>query len=138
MDTLLRDSWAAWLSTGFKWDYFGTVTFREALPPGRGETVINSIAKTLKRHGMGIAFIGMEKHVSRFLHAHFLYQSRPALHEPAHAIWKDLYDTYGYSRVEEIRDPTEAARYVTKYCVKSLADYGFFQHNLRTERESSR
>jgi hypothetical protein len=135
MNSENRDAWASWLSGSFKWDYFGTVTFRNPLPRHRGESVINSIGKTLKRHGMGAGFIGMELHQSRFLHAHFLYQGRPTLIEPKYAIWRDLYDTYGYSRVEDIRDPGEAARYVTKYCVKALADYQFFTHNPRLERE---
>jgi hypothetical protein len=138
VDSEIRDAWAAWLSGSFKWDYFGTVTFREPLPRHRGEAVLNSIGKTLKRHGMGIGFLGMELHASRFLHCHFLYLSRPTMLEPKSAIWRDLFDTYGYSRVEDIRDPHEAARYVTKYCVKALADYAFFRHNARTERESSR
>lgn len=126
MDTGLRHEWASWLSQ-YTWDYFLTVTFREPLPRHRGASVLNAIVKTLTRVGANpnLLFLGMELHQSRFLHCHGLLQGRMDGFGlmPARKIWRELFKTYGYSRVEKIRDQEDAARYVTKYCVKALADY---------------
>lgn len=126
MQTELRHEWADWLAR-YTWDYFLTVTFREPLPRHRGASVLNSIAKTVRRTvgNMDMLFLGMEMHASRFLHCHGLYKRRMDGYglTPASVLWRELFKTYGYSRVEVIRDPKDAASYVTKYCVKGLAEY---------------
>jgi len=126
MDTGLRHEWASWLSQ-YTWDYFITVTFREPLPRHRGASVLNSIVKSINRCGANpdLLFLGMEPHLSTFLHCHGLFKRRMDGYGlmPAKKIWWKLFQVYGYSKVEVIRSQEDASRYVTKYCVKALADY---------------
>lgn len=126
MDSEIKAAFAEWLGR-YHWDYFLTVTFREPLPPHRGQNVLNSIARTIKRVAgePRMLFLGMEQHTSSFLHCHGLYMRKMGNGGLiyAHQLWKPLFDTYGYSRVEEVRSQSDAAKYVTKYCVKALADY---------------
>lgn len=126
---------AAWLS-GFEWDWFLTVTFREPLPRNRGDSVLNSIGKTLLRHNPSLIFLGMEEHASTYLHCHGLFQSRLVDGRvPSSTIWNDLFQTYGFSRVEPIRSQHKAARYVTKYCVKALASYTILTPDSKAKGE---
>jgi len=64
MDEELRGAWANWLA-GMEWDYFLTVTFREPLPRHRGESVLHSLAMTLRKRFQPQAFfLGTEPHLS--------------------------------------------------------------------------
>jgi len=130
VDDDLRKAWAEYLGS-LPWDYFLTVTFREPLPPHRGEAVLNSIERTLVSwQNPAMLFLGMELHVSRFLHLHGLYLTQrrwPNLgympEDSTVSIWKALFKVFGRTRVELIRSPAEAAMYVSKYCVKDLEAY---------------
>jgi len=127
MDTGLRHEYAEWLGS-LPWSYFITVTFRWPVHRQHAPGILNSVAKSLKKWQPHMVFLGAEEHQSRYLHLHGLMCNRLYDHKPgpvplAAVVWEDLFKTFGYSRVELIRDTGDAARYVTKYCVKALAEY---------------
>lgn len=127
MDLELKNAWAEWLASQ-PWSYFITVTFRDALPRHRAGSTLNAISKSLEVFQFHRVFLGMEQHASTYLHCHGLVCNRLRNHRPisaplASVVWERLFDTYGFSRVEVVRDAVDASKYVTKYCVKGLADY---------------
>jgi len=130
VDDELRKTWAEFLGS-MPWDYFLTVTFREELPLHRAESVLNSIEQTLVRwHNPAMLFLGMELHVSRFLHLHGLYRAKrrfPASDymalDSTRDLWRSIFKVYGRSKVELIRSRADASMYVSKYCVKATEAY---------------
>jgi len=130
VDDALRASWAQFLES-LEWDYFLTVTFRDALPAHRADSVLNAIERTLvARCAPDAMFLGMELHVSRFLHCHGLYRTKrkfPSLgylaEDSTSWLTEVLFRTFGRSKVEIIRSPADTAKYVTKYCIKAVEAY---------------
>ena len=134
MNVDLKLEWADWL-TSLPWDYFLTITFRAPVPGHRSDSVLNAIGKHLcARHKPEMVFLGAEAHLSQAIHFHGLYKSTtPATFQPewwwklcGSEVWRTLFETYGRSKVELVRDQSRVSAYVSKYCVKEIGSYGVY------------
>ncbi len=127
MNTELRDAWIGWLCSQ-PWSYFLTVTFKEPVHRHRAISTLYFLRRSLNEFQPHCVFLGAEEHVSRYLHIHGLMCNRLTLGKPGNgpaaiAVWDKLRRVYGRTKVEVVRDAEDAVRYVTKYCVKGLAEY---------------
>jgi len=136
VDKELEKAWADWL-TEQHWDYFLTITFREPVPKHRAMNTLYFCQRTLLKFKPESLFLGAEAHLSTYMHIHGLYRQGPQpvgtwellrnkdLPKP-NQIFKQLFEVYGRTKVEVPRSQEHVAKYVTKYCVKALADFSFF------------
>lgn len=126
-ETPLGIEWLSWLS-GYPWDWFLTITFRDMIPMRRQESVLHAVGETLcHSHVVDRLFLISEAHKSQTLHLHGLYASGAAdFVKPLQKsdVWRVLYDRFGRSKVENPRVATDVSRYVTKYCLK---DGGYYE-----------
>lgn len=144
MDLVLRDGWREFLSS-LEWDFFLTFTFRDFVPKHRGLNTLYFVERSLKRFAPHHIFLGLEEHLSGYMHMHGLYRQCettplgqgesmaiadksyvPAAREHSTSIFQNLFQTYGRCKIEIPRSHDDVVEYVTKYATKNLADYSFF------------
>jgi len=137
VDLELKQAWSGWLSEQV-WDFFITITFREPVARHRGLSTLYFCERTLRRFNPERLFLGLEEHVSTYMHIHGLYRigaNQPRLSagysssvksDLSADIFRTLVDTYGRSRVDSPRSQDDVVQYVTKYATKNLADYSVY------------
>ena len=122
----VQDGWSTYLGR-WTWNYFITVTFREARLPHKADRTLRSIAGVIKQHSDGNLFLGTELHLNRTLHVHGLFSPKGSTDDiqkhTADQVWGDLYDKFGRSQVRKVRENQAVSDYVSKYVTKGLTEW---------------
>lgn len=126
-----RYALSEWLQ-GFPWVYFLTVTFRWWARPEQSQQHFEYIRRALAWSHPDRLFLGAELHIKGDLHVHGLLGYGPGAHVDgfgyprATDIWAPLFERFGRSKVETVRDKLAVTAYCTKYVTKELTDYNIW------------
>lgn len=118
----LQEAWVAFLRQ-WDWEWFCTLTFREAVHPEAAAQRFDGFAARMNRvvygrpwyqHGLGVQWVRALEYQRRGVpHFHAVLAGAPGLHRTT---WEQAWDALaGYARIEPIRQPAAALRYLTKY-----------------------
>ena len=119
----VRDAFGNWLST-FDWDYFITVTFREARHPHHALSTVRQVGKVIRRHSDGRLFLGTELHINRTLHVHGLLSPVKRPNDfLQYALWNSLFTAFGRTEVRRVQSREAVSNYVSKYVTKGLTEW---------------
>jgi len=126
-----RHALSEWLQV-FPWVYFLTVTFRWWARPEQAQQHFEYIRRALAWSHPERLFLGAELHIKGDLHVHGLLGFGPGAYVAgfgyprATDIWTPLFERFGRSKVEAVRDKSAVAAYCTKYVTKELTDYNMW------------
>lgn len=130
----LRDAWGEFLS-GFPWDWFVTLTFREEVSSFRAHRLFTYFVRALeKAAGIPIFWFRVDEIGSRLgrFHIHALIGNVAHLRRMT---WVDWWDRIaGYARILPFSAKCGAAYYCGKYMTKQSADWEL-SDNLRAFTE---
>ncbi len=131
----LREAWGQFLS-GFPWDWFVTLTFREEIGSYRAHRLFESFIRALeKAAGIPLFWFRVDEiggRTGRF-HIHALIGNVAHLRRMT---WVDWWDRVaGYARILPFEAKRGAAYYCAKYLTKQLGDWEL-SDNLRAFTEN--
>ena len=126
----LQAAWVDFLDP-YVWDWFGTLTFEDAVHPERANKLYRKFTNDLNRdlygrrwsqksHG-GVFWVrSSEYQIRGVLHYHFLMSAIKDLNTSARRLsWMDYwYSLAGIARIEAVAKHAAAVMYVTKYVIK--------------------
>lgn len=118
--------------SSFTWDSFITATFKR--PVRYPREAIEKVSKQLFEHPSGRSFLAAEEHYLGGWHVHGLVK------------WYSLSDVtnhfasirlrrLGFNRVESVRNIGGTAGYLSKYLLKTQADYDFIGYNWKVDNK---
>lgn len=99
----------------FPWDYYGTITFRQARCDGLYWT--KRAFQVLEKFNATRAFVAVEPHSYEGIHLHLLSRHLPKL-DASGSLWKYCFKAFGRTTFEKIDDAIAVSRYCSKYVVK--------------------
>lgn len=120
----LQQEMREWL-TKLPWNVFLTVTYRDARRAWHAQSCLNSIHKKLSQFAPQTLFLGTEEHKNQSLHVHGIMQTS-TIAPPLRFVWRALFDAYGRSKVELIKDRGKVIWYCSKYVTKNLGEWNIW------------